>query len=81
MDKMAKIAKMAKFGQFGHKLYDQKYINDGCPEKEHKQTNSTVKKLGDFDDWYTNKPTKNWKVTVEAYNLSKVINYDDSEVG
>ena len=42
---------MAKFGHFGHKLYDQKYSNDGYPEKEHKQTNLPVKKLCDLDVW------------------------------
>ena len=43
---------MAKFGHHGQNLYDQNYGIGGYPEKEHKQTNSTVKKLGDFDDWF-----------------------------
>ena len=36
---------------YGHKPYDQMYGHDGYPEKEHKQTNSPVKKSSDLDVW------------------------------
>ena len=45
------LGKMAILTIFGHDPYGQKYGHDWYPWKDHKQTNSLLKKSSDLDLW------------------------------
>ena len=59
---------MAILAIYGHMPYDQNYDHDGYPWKEHKKTNSPVKKSSGLDAW-----VKSYDQKMEFDFLGKIL--------